>query len=232
MGFSQVARAYFAKFGYHIKILNYVSPPELKVVHGKTNQIRQTSIITINTRLTWQGINTAISEPYVMLGIIRYLKYWKPVVQPTIMMFWKLSMGISNKLLSYVLITSGWDKRIIYLTLSSATGYDRSEPNHHKTQHDDVIKWKHFPRNWPFVRGIHRSPVNSPHKGQWRGALMFTLICARINGWVNNREAGDLRRHRAHYDVIVMGYGSAEQAARGRYSSSKTVICNCTLCQN
>ena len=45
---------------------------------------------------------------------------------------------------------------------------------------------------------------NSPHKGQWRGALMFTLICARINGWVNNREGGDLRRHRAHYDVIVM----------------------------
>ena len=43
---------------------------------------------------------------------------------------------------------------------------------------DDVIKWKHFPRYWPFVRGIHRSPVNSPHKGQWRGALIFSLICA------------------------------------------------------
>ena len=48
--------------------------------------------------------------------------------------------------------------------------------------HDDVIKWKHFPRYWPFVRGIHRSPVNSPHKGQWRGALMFSLICVWING--------------------------------------------------
>ena len=47
-------------------------------------------------------------------------------------------------------------------------------------------------------------PVNSPHKGQWRGALMLTLICARINGWVNNGEAGDLRRYRAHYDVTVM----------------------------
>ena len=70
--------------------------------------------------------------------------------------------------------------------------------------HDDVIKWKHFPRYWPFERGIHRTPVNSPHKGQWRGVLMFTLICAWINGWVNNREAGDLRRHRAHYDVTVM----------------------------
>ena len=60
--------------------------------------------------------------------------------------------------------------------------------------HDDVIKWKHFPRNWPFVREIHRSPVNFPHKGQWRGALMFSLINAWINDWVNNREAGDLRR--------------------------------------
>ena len=70
--------------------------------------------------------------------------------------------------------------------------------------HDDVIKWKHFPRYWPFVRGIHRGPVNSPHKGQWRGALMFSLICVWINGWVNNREAGDLRRYHAHYDVTVM----------------------------
>ena len=72
--------------------------------------------------------------------------------------------------------------------------------------HDDVIKWKHFPRNWPFVRGIHRSPVNSPHKGQWHAALMLTLICLWLNDWVNNREAGDLRRYRAHYDVIVMTY--------------------------
>ena len=55
-----------------------------------------------------------------------------------------------------------------------------------------------------FVRGIHWSPVNSPHKGQWCGALMFSLIWAWMNGWVNNREAGDLRCHRTHYDVIVM----------------------------
>ena len=46
--------------------------------------------------------------------------------------------------------------------------------------------------------------VNSPYKGQWRGALMFSLICVWINGWVNNREAGDLRRHRGHYNAIVM----------------------------
>ena len=49
--------------------------------------------------------------------------------------------------------------------------------------------------------GFHRSLVNSPQKGQGRGALMFSLICAWINGWVNNGEAGDMRRHRAHYDV-------------------------------
>ena len=70
--------------------------------------------------------------------------------------------------------------------------------------HDDVIKWKHFPRYWPFVRGIHRSPLNSPHKGQWRGTLMSSLVSARINGWVNNLEAGNLRRIRPHYDVTVM----------------------------
>ena len=76
--------------------------------------------------------------------------------------------------------------------------------SHFCSRHDDVIKWKHFSRYWPFVRGIHRFPVNSPHKGQWRGALMFSLICTRINGWVNNGEAGDLRRYRAHCDVTVV----------------------------
>ena len=70
--------------------------------------------------------------------------------------------------------------------------------------HDDVIKWKHFLCYWPFLRGIHRSLVNSPHKGRWRGALMFSLICTWIDVWVNNPEAGDLRRHRSHYDVVVM----------------------------
>ena len=42
--------------------------------------------------------------------------------------------------------------------------------------HNDVIKWEHFPRYLPFVRGIHRSSVNSPHKGQWRGALMCLVF--------------------------------------------------------
>ena len=57
-----------------------------------------------------------------------------------------------------------------------------------------------FPVNWPFVRGIHRPLANSPHNGRWHGALMFSLIYAWTNGWVNNRDSGDLRRHRAHCD--------------------------------
>ena len=51
---------------------------------------------------------------------------------------------------------------------------------------------------------FYRSSVNSPHKGQWRGALMFSLICAWINDWVNSRGASELRRHRAHNNVIIM----------------------------
>ena len=72
--------------------------------------------------------------------------------------------------------------------------------------HDDVVQYKHFPRYWLFVQGIHRSPVNYPKKGRWHEALMFSLICACINKWVNNREAGDLRRYRAHCDVICRMY--------------------------
>ena len=71
--------------------------------------------------------------------------------------------------------------------------------------YDDVIKWKHFPPYWPFVRGINRSPANSPQKDQWCGGLMFSLICALINGWENNREAGELRRQGIYYNVNIMG---------------------------
>ena len=82
---------------------------------------------------------------------------------------------------------------------SQVCGFDRR-----KAYHDDVIKWKHFPRYWLFVRGILQSLVDSPHKGYRRGALIFSLICPWTNGWANNRDAGDLRRHQTHCDVIVM----------------------------
>ena len=51
-------------------------------------------------------------------------------------------------------------------------------------QYDDLIKWKHIPRHWPFVRGIHRSPVNSPHKGQWRVHFISCLLVYYL--WYNN----------------------------------------------
>ena len=89
-------------------------------------------------------------------------------------------------------------------------------------EHDYVIKWKHFPRNWPFVRGFHRSPVNSPHKGQWRGASTFSLMCVWIHDWVNNREAGDLRRYRAHYDVIVMN--TRRSLVRSTFAKSRYLM--------
>ena len=73
---------------------------------------------------------------------------------------------------------------------------------------NDKIPWRHqmetFSALLAICAGNYWSPVNSPHKGHWRGALMFSLICVWIIGWGNNREAGDLRRNRANYDVTVM----------------------------
>ena len=67
--------------------------------------------------------------------------------------------------------------------------------------------WRHqmetFSALLAFCEGNHRSPMDPPHRGQCRGALMFSLICAWTNGWANNRDAGDLRRNRAHYYVTV-----------------------------
>ena len=74
--------------------------------------------------------------------------------------------------------------------------------------------WRHqmetFSASLAFVPGNHRSPVNSPHKGQCHGALIFSLICVWINDWVNNREDGEFRRHRDYYDVTVMGEVSTD----------------------
>ena len=87
----------------------------------------------------------------------------------------------------------------------------------------------------PLCGRIDRSPVNSPHKGQWRGALMFSLIYAWMNGWVNNGEAGHLRRHHAHYDVAVMMWRCAKPTwwllvADNQLFSWLTVnFCNATI---
>ena len=98
--------------------------------------------------------------------------------------------------------------------------------------HDDVIKWKHFPRCWPLVRGIHRWPVNSPHKGQWRWALMFSLICASINdkrlrkqswGWQIETPSSSLWRHCnaiQNYDYTKTKHNTTVCTFYGIYSIS------------
>ena len=95
-------------------------------------------------------------------------------------------------LLNTFLTTVSWSRHTDGVSRRMTWAITRRIP--YTLLHDDVIKWKHFPR-----------PVNSPHKGQWRWASMFALICAWTNDWVNNREAGDLRHHRGHCDVNVMG---------------------------
>ena len=97
-------------------------------------------------------------------------------------------------------------KRHIFADCCRLLPLERKSPDRQRSawsgRDRSPVEWGHY---WPFVRGIRRSPVNSPTKASELGALMFSLICAWINRWVNNRKASDLRRHRAHYAVIVMG---------------------------
>ena len=83
--------------------------------------------------------------------------------------------------------------------------------------------WRHqmetFSALLALCAGNSPVPVNSPHKGQWRGALMFSLICVRINDWVNNREVGDVRRHRGHYDVSVMNHSCYKRDPNGLWNN-------------
>ena len=117
--------------------------------------------------------------------------------------FWRTGPSVAAVLRTHSCVSSClWANH--WCDVASASSCLIASATWTRLYHDDVIKSKHFPRHWPFVRGIHRFPVNFPHKGQWRGALMFSLICVWINAWVNNREAGDLTRYRAHYHVIVM----------------------------
>ena len=76
--------------------------------------------------------------------------------------------------------------------------------NTRSQHHDDVIKWKHFPRYWPFVRGIHRSGDFPAQRPVTRSFDVFFDLRPNIQYWVNNREVGDLRRHRCQYDVNIM----------------------------
>ena len=84
--------------------------------------------------------------------------------------------------------------------------YSREPSVENPGSHHDVIKWKHFPCCWPFVRGIHCHRWIPIRKAS--DAELWYFLWTNI--WVHNQDAGDLRRHRAHYDVTVMHtiYGS------------------------
>ena len=101
---------------------------------------------------------------------------------------------------------------------------------------DDVIEGKHFPRYRPFVRGIHWLQMNAPHKGQWHRALMFSLICARINGWENNRCAGDLRRKICIWNSPIkteMGFrGPFKKWFENKYAHTSCKNAHCSYLKN
>ena len=139
---------------------------------------------------------TAINN--VMYGIVKYFCIFLLTVRNKVYYYYYYNHWTDGPLdMAYKLFQLSMPTRMVIQTMALHDTYSW-------LWHDDVIKWKHFPRYWPVVRGIHRSPVNSPYKGQRRGALIFPLICAWTSTRANNRETGDLRRHRAHYDVTVM----------------------------
>ena len=76
-----------------------------------------------------------------------------------------------------------------------------------------------------------------PYKGQWRGALMLSLICTWTNDWVNYWDAGDLQCHRTHYDITVMFFFSIVGVAVhspcevGLNWQSNTVECHYNMVQ-
>ena len=78
------------------------------------------------------------------------------------------------------------------------------EKCHYLTRHALRVNNMMTSSNKNIFRVIGPLCGNSPHKGQWRTALMFSLICAWTNGWVKNWDAGDLRRHRTQNDAIVI----------------------------
>ena len=116
-------------------------------------------------------------------------------------------------------------------TLAGLNMYIQKRPKLQLYQYFFVLGRSNFVHTFPWRRHQMETfpallaiwPVNSSHKGQWRGALMFSLICLWRNGWVNNRDAGDLRRYRAHYDVTVMYFSSLDCIFANRSSAFQPI---------
>ena len=133
---------------------------------------------------------------------------WQPLVsheikcyggQKFILMhkWWYMLLFLTHKIQTCFTILHWYGRKC---RINMYTSNRKWSPNH-----DDLIKWKHFPHCWPFVWEIHQSAVNSPHNKVSNAELWsFFLNSAWTNGWVNNRDTGNLRRHRGYYDVTVM----------------------------
>ena len=106
--------------------------------------------------------------------------------------FVSVRMDFGKYMYRHVWILLHW--RCVWFPLyqwSHIEGYGKVDMYKAKSKHNKA-------RLLPKMPWWRHQMVNSPHNSQWRGALMLSLICAWINCWVNNCEAGDLRRHRAH----------------------------------
>ena len=132
------------------------------------------------------------------------------------LIYWRIyaSLGLNELARYYTLLTLApyihdMGTKWPFITLNIMRFEAKSIPKNKMAHIAFYSRWRHQMEtfsafNCPFGRGIHRSPVNYPYKGQWRGAWMFSFICAWTNVSVNNQDAGDSRRHRIHYDVSVM----------------------------
>ena len=128
-----------------------------------------------------------------------------------------MASPITGVSIIYSTVCSGADQRkhqsSTVLVFAHTKGQQRGKCFHLMTSSwgkGTIPWWRHqmetFSALLALCAGKSPVPVNSTHKGQWRGALMFSLICVWINVWVNTLEDGDLRRHLDHYDVSVMLY--------------------------
>ena len=120
------------------------------------------------------------------------------------------AVNCSNEFYTFVFYQIYGTKPIIYRVPTSfiwdgGIVRDLNKASNFSHRHDDVIKWKHFSPYWPCVKGIHRIPLTKASDAE---LLMIYLIYAWTNVWANTRDAGDLRRHHAHYDVTVMDQSS------------------------
>ena len=144
----------------------------------------------------------------------------------------KFMLNQRNRLFAYyiawpIIFFSNWVS--IISADSLAPSINKSSASMILAVHDDVLKWKHFPRYWPFVWGIHRSPVFSLTKASDAELWCSSLICGWTNVWVNNWVASDLGRHCAHYDVIVIIMAVCARRDKKHWSSGprlniKTVL--------